>query len=69
MMTARRTFSATISLLLSALASPLAIAAAPANAQSIINEWATMKPPAACFGSNLRNTGVARRGTLQGNLP
>ena len=47
MMTARRTFSATISPLLSALASPLAIAAAPANAQSIINEWATIKPPAA----------------------
>ena len=47
MMTARWTFSATISLLLSALASPLAIAAAPAKAQSIIDEWATVKPPAA----------------------
>jgi nicotinamidase-related amidase len=46
-MTAGRTFSATISLLLSALASPLTIAAAPAKAQSIIDEWATVKPPAA----------------------
>lgn len=47
MMTVRRTFYATISLLLTALASPLTIAAAPAKAQSIIDEWATVKPPAA----------------------
>jgi nicotinamidase-related amidase len=36
-----------MSLLLAALASPLAIVAAPAKAQSIIDEWATVKPPAA----------------------
>jgi hypothetical protein len=34
-------------LLLSSPASPLTIAAAPAKAQSIIDEWATVKPPAA----------------------
>jgi hypothetical protein len=47
MMTVRRTFYATISLLLSSPASPLTIAAAPAKARSIIDEWATVKPPAA----------------------
>ena len=47
MTTVKRTFYAMISLLLSALASPLTIAAAPAKAQSIIDEWATVKPPAA----------------------
>jgi nicotinamidase-related amidase len=45
-MMARRTFSAAITLLLSVLASPLTIAAAPAKAQSIIDEWATVKVPA-----------------------
>jgi nicotinamidase-related amidase len=47
MITVRRTLSATSSLLLAALVSPLTLAAAPARAQNIIDEWATVKPPAA----------------------
>ena len=46
-MTAKRTFSATISLLLCALTAPLAIAAAPAEAQAIVDEWSNVKLPAA----------------------
>ena len=44
---AKRTFPATISLLLCALIAPLAIAAAPAEAQTIVDEWANVKLPAA----------------------
>jgi nicotinamidase-related amidase len=43
---AKRTFPATISLLLCALTAPLA-AAAPAEAQTIVDEWANVKLPAA----------------------
>jgi nicotinamidase-related amidase len=46
-MTAKRAFPATISLLLCALTAPFAIAAAPADAQTIVDEWANVKLPAA----------------------
>ena len=45
-MTEKRTFSATIGLLLCALTTPLAIPAAPAAAQTIVDEWANVTLPA-----------------------
>jgi hypothetical protein len=47
MMTTKRACSVPMSVLLAALVAPLALSAAPARAQNIIDEWASVKAPAA----------------------
>lgn len=47
MMTTKRACSVPMSVLLAALVAPLALPAAPARAQNIIDEWASVKAPAA----------------------
>jgi nicotinamidase-related amidase len=46
-MTTKRACSVPTSVLLAALVAPLALSAAPARAQNIIDEWASVKAPAA----------------------
>ncbi|MGD0419175.1 MAG: isochorismatase family protein [Xanthobacteraceae bacterium] len=47
MMTTKRACSVPMSVLLAALVAPLALSAAPTRAQNIIDEWASVKAPAA----------------------